>query len=443
MGVAGMAMHHTERFNRLATYLASYKLAMEGGARSKGLQISDDDFARYQKDDPKLAEAVASGKLTKQQFEAALYANKITLDSHVDYSRENAPKLLRGDNLTSKLMYQFQKYQIGMMQVLGRNATDMFDKTLDKDQRFVAGKTLAGILGTHATMCGAMGLPGFGLAAFVLNMNHKLLGNKDQPFDAEDSFRRLATQAFGRDFGDVISRGILYAPGVKNIAPADITDRLGMGDMASPSNSVGTFDRQNMLQYLGSTLTGPAGSMLGNLAEAYKLANQGDTWKATEQVLPKVFRDAAKLSRFYQEGITTESGNTVVSADELRSNPLNLAVAALGFQPQLEESDYANRSALQGAKAEMDDRRKALIHEYTQAMVKGDQDGVSSAQAAVQRFNQARMADGAYSELLKPTELTRSVMNRRVDDIRLRDGVSISPKQRGLMAYGLEDDTGQ
>ena len=282
MHAASYLPHHTEKFNRLTTAIAAYRLAMsDPGIAST---VKDADFLQHQKDHPNLT-------LTKQQYAAARYAEQITLDSHVDYSRENAPYIMQPGVLggaPTKLMFQFKKYQFGMLKVLSQSYGSMMDSSLPLAERKAGMRTFLGILGTHAVITGMMGLPGFGMAVFIKNMWDKFAGDKDVPHDAESEFRDMMTRALGRDAGDVASRGILYAPGLRNVLPVDITNRVGLGDLVISGGRVENIDRNNLMAYLGSVAGGPAASLLGNAADATKFMHQGDYQRAVEMMLPKV-----------------------------------------------------------------------------------------------------------------------------------------------------------
>ncbi|MGZ5183617.1 MAG: PLxRFG domain-containing protein [Caldimonas sp.] len=428
MRVASFMPHYTEKLNRIGTALAAYRMAIETprNVEKVGLGLSEQQYRQILADNPEYA------GMSRAQLQAARYAEKITLDSHIEYSRENAPYVMQqGVVPFGKLIFQFQKYQQGMIHALVRNAVDAFDKNLSGDERMAAAKTLLGIVGTHGLMTGAMGLPGYGLMAFAANAYHKLLGDKDRPFNADDSFRATLDRSLGKDAGDVVARGLFYLPGVRSVLPGDVTDRLGMGDVLTPTTEAGDINREDLLQYLGQALTGPAGALVGNVFDAYNHAHQGDTWKAAEDLMPKVMRDVSRTYRFYTQGVTTGSNNPVVPAASL--SPMDLMAQLIGFEPQKVQGAYANRAAVMDAKTELDNRRKVLLKEFADASMAGDESRMQDLRTAVQRYNAAQMQKGLFTELIKGQELSRAVIDRRLAAVRLREGVSLTPKQRALI----------
>ena len=434
MDAATYLPEKTEKVNRIASALAAYKAALENPHVVEKLTTEEMEAFR--------ARGGADG-LTDEQLMAARFAETCVADTHVDYSKENAAGIFQTSKFPlGQLMFQFQKYQQGMVHLLASQGMDMFNGEKDKATRAAAMRTLMGVLATHGVMTGAMGLPLVGTGMFNMNMYHKVLGDQDEPFDAEDSLRRFFDKTFGSVGGNVLLRGALYNPLTKDAVPADITDRLGLGDMLSPGSTVGKIDRQDLLQYMGSVLSGPTGSLLGQFADAYKFSRQGDQWKAGEQLMPKVMRDVSKTMRFYNDGVTTASNNLVMSKDQM--TPSILATQALGFQPQPIEEAYANRGGVENAKAELTARRTELLKMVTDARMSGNPEAVQAAMAHVQAFNAERGQDGLYHERINGNEMTRSYMNRRLGQVRLRNGVSLGPTERRLAQYEVNNpDEGQ
>ena len=434
MDAATYLPEKTEKVNRIASALAAYKAALENPHVVEKLTPEELEAFRARG---------GSDGLTDEQLMAARFAETCVADTHVDYSKENAAGIFQTSKVPlGQLMFQFQKYQQGMVHLLASQGMDMFNGEKDKATRAAAMRTLMGVLATHGVMTGAMGLPLVGTGMFLMNMYHKFLGDQDEPFDAEDSLRRFFDKTFGSVGGNVLLRGALYNPLTKDAVPADITDRLGLGDMLSPGSTVGKIDRQDLLQYMGSVLSGPTGSLLGQFADAYKFSRQGDQWKAGEQLMPKVMRDVSKTMRFYNDGVTTASNNLVMSKEQM--TPSILATQALGFQPQPIEEAYANRGGVENAKAELTARRTELLKMVTDARMSGNPDAVQAAMAHVRAFNAERGQDGLYHERINGNEMTRSYMNRRMGQVRLRNGVSLGPTERRLAQYEVNNpDEGQ
>jgi hypothetical protein len=464
MSISTFMPHHIERANRLLTMKAAYKLAiadpkvLAGAVDPKSEHyVSDEDHKNFLATHPDLGEKefiaatkdnpgqAAQKAMTKPQLAAARVAEGITADSHVDYGKTNSSGFLNSVKRMPVIGWaaQFQTYQFGMLKLLGQNASKAFDSSLPKAERAIAARTLAGVLGTHALMTGAMGLPGAGLMFLASNLYHKFLGNEDTPFDAETSFRNTLAQALGKDAGGVAARGILYSPGVKNVLPADITDRLGMGDLGNFFNQTRVGDKitaDTMMSYIGSEVTGPVGAMLGNMANMYQFEHEGQYERALEELAPKAFRDVLKTQRFASAGVTTGTGMPVVKPNELSST--DLAAQLFGFTPQKVAEAYAQRSAVTEAKAQLQDRRSELIKKYTRAFMAGDSAKVQDIRNDIQAYNNTQSQAGLVTQRLSYSTLAKGIQEQRMAALRLKGGVSVSPRDRMLRnEFGNYADT--
>lgn len=432
MHVASFLPHHTERFNRLVTFQAAYRLAMAHPEVIPAL-----DAETHAK-----ATELTPGKfdLNPQQLAAARFAQDTVNTTHVDYSGHNAAHIMQpGVVPFGEVMFQFQKYQQGMLSILGDSLADLFSKK-PAAEKWVAGKTLAGILTSHAAVTGLMGLPLVGTAVMLSNIYHKFFGDKDKPFDGDDALQKKMIDTFGPTWGEVALRGMLYAPGIKQIAPVDVTDRLGLGDVLAPTRQVGKINHDEWLKYIGSIAGGPSGSLLGQFADAYDYHEHGDDWKASEELMPKVMRDISRTIRFYNEGVTSKSGNEVISAEDMQKGPAFAQLA--GFEPQNMQETYANRRAVQNAQAELQERRKVLLKEATDARSSGDQARLQRVMADIQRFNNVRSQEGTYSMRIKGGEIMRSFKTRQKNNASLDHGVALKHSQQDLGMYSLGEGTG-
>lgn len=434
MAVASYAPHHVERANRMLTALSAFRLAMKDPKMAAGVNdagsehyISDQEHQQFKSTHPGLE------GMSKQELGAARLAEKITADSHVDYSSTNSSYVLGRLAKTPVIAWaaQFQKYQFGMLKVLGQNASRALDKSLTPAENKIAQRTLAGVIGTHALMTGMMGLPLAGLSILAANIYHKVLGNDDEPFDAETSFRNGLAKLLGKDAGDVAARGLLYAPGLRSVLPADITDRLGMGDLGNFANQTRVAEKINsdsLMAYMGSELTGPVGAMLGNLANMSEFMKEGGYQRAVEEALPKALRDLSKAQRFATAGVTTGTGMPVVSPEEV-STP-DIVSQLLGFTPQKVAEAYAQRSAMAQAKAQLEGRRAELIKRFTSAAMEGDD--TSDIRDEIKAFNTTQVEDGLRNQQLNMGTVFKVVQERKVAMRRLKGGISIAPRDRAL-----------
>ncbi len=438
MKIASFLPHHTEKFNRVVTGLAAFRNALTTPKIIDEFMPTDRVWQRVQEQYEGMFPDTAEGK---RQFAATQYAERIIADSHIDYSGWNAPSMMQpsgGAAGLKKMMFQFQKYQQGMLYQLTSDFSTAFLKSdVTREQKMIALRTMGGILGSHALVTGMMGLPGFGVAALAANLYHKFLGDQDEPFDAEATFERALTSAFGMTGGSVAARGILYMPGLRNLFPADVTDRLGMGDLlASPSN-VTKVSRDDALSYLMQLVSGPSSALVAQAVDSYNYFHEGDAWKGVEALAPKVFRDLSKVGRYSMDGVTSVQDSPIVKAKNIST--ADLVAQGFGFQPQDVRTAEANRGAITTALEQYNDRRQVLLKEYSVAAIGGDEATMQDTAEKIQKFNAAQMRHGLYVEVIKGQDMGRAVLYRRLGITRLAEGVSLSPRQRMLQQYGINN----
>lgn len=422
---ATLVPHHTERFNRLTMALTAYRLAM---ADNKLPLISQAEFDQYVADHPQ-------SQLTKKQLTAAKYAERAVQDTNVNYSEENAAYFMKKGGpgamrpIFTRLTVQFLKYQYGMFKILAQNA----GKLKDPGERAVAARTLAGIFATHATMTGLMGAPFAGAVMLTFNLLQKMFGDPNDPVDAETRFRNQLADSFGPEAGDVLARGALRLPGVRDVLPVDITGRVGLGDLLVGSNrgASSEIDKANTLAYLASVIGGPAISLVGNMADGFKQLSDGEFQKGLEAFLPKVVRDVSKGLRYMETGVTTAGNKPVLEAEDLSAG--DVAAQLVGFQSQRVESAFAQRGAFQRVQTSLQKRRSKLLRAYARAQKSGDVAAIAQARRNISEYNELQRSKKNFSEIISPRSMMRTDRQRQMDLLRLQNGVSPMPREMGLM----------
>jgi hypothetical protein len=436
MGVATFMPHHTEKFNRIITALAAYRLNMQDGKHVEGPSEGQASFDRFRQDFPDNFKPGGSMEtMTLRQYNSMRDAENMIDKSHINYGADNAPYLMQKgvSGSLGKLAFQFQKYQQGMLFELYHNTHAIFDKSLSPEERFAGFKTVAGVLGTHALMTGAMGLPGFGFAVAATDAYQFFLGDHDNPFEAEAAYRNTMAKIFGQQTAQVLDRGILYAPGIKDLIPADVTNRLGMGDLLSSARLTGAPSSDAFMGYFGQEATGATGALLSQIPEAMQAAHEGDSWRAAEDLLPKALRDVSKSIRYSQYGVNSVSGAPVVAQQALSTG--DLVSQALGLEPQDIATAQASRAAVSTAKAELQDQQTVLAKKYVDAVTQGGD--VQQAMDDIQQYNSSRGVNMQANMMIKPDDLSKAVKARFMAENMLAGGESLTGQNvRALGQYG-------
>jgi hypothetical protein len=463
MRYASYLPHYTEKFNRLATALASYRLAMDGFERAAGNPqargpvplASDSEYGSYAKthidEQQRLLQAgrvqQAAPPLTVQQFSAMRFAQKMVNDSHFDYSTENAPRWMRPNVFPlAKVMFQFKKYQIAMGYAVVNNAYQML-KNADPQERRIARRTFFGLLATHGIMAGSLGLPGAGAAIFMANLVGNMFGDEDEPWDAEAAYRTFLVDAMAgftddpqlrRQLGEMVARGGLRAPGVRDAMPGDISQRVGLGDLFSPVRlRQGDNTGRDKWNEIMASLFGPASSIGGDYFEAARYFQANQPSKGFEMMMPKVVRDMLRAERFATQGVTTTRDNVVMSPDKISQG--DIIAQLFGFTPSRIMESYEARGAVEGARRQVSARRQSLLKSYSEAVISGDQDELAEVRADIRRFNEVRRAN--QEPAIQAQDMLRSVQERRRFEKELTNGVRLRRNEQSFARYGAFANT--
>lgn len=396
MRAMGVVPHQVEVVNRVMTALAAYRLEVGKGS---------------------------------SKAEATEYAKKVLDKTHIDYSATNAPYWLKpGVVPFGKLLFQYRKYQIGMLSLLGnqwRNAL----KGESPEVRREARRMLFGLHVNHALMTGAMGLPGIGTAFFIANLLNAAFGDEDEPFEAEAEFRKYLAESFG------VEEGMVAAKGLPTLLGIDLSRNVGMGDIAAPIRLL-RDDKKGRDLYTEVLMAG-LGPTIGGLgpqfAEGISAMANGDYYRGVEGLSPRFVRDMTRALRMSDEGLTTKAGQTVFEPDEIAA--WDIALQALGVPSTFVTERQAAVSAVEGAKRTISDRRSELTRAYVQARTNGDSEALSAALEQIREYNAKRRAK--REPIIKPQDLLKAYKQRRQYSADVNEqGISLPRRQRALGEYG-------
>ena len=392
----GVAPHQIEVINRVMTALAAYRLE-----KSKG---SD--------------EAASTD-----------YALRVLDKTHLDYSSTNAPYWLKpGVVPLGKLLFQYRKFQLGMITLMANQTKQLFSK--DPVTKAEAKRALIGLFGVHALMTGAVGLPAVGSIFFIANLVNAVFGDEDEPWDAEVEFRRYIAEAFGVEAGAVVAKGLPMLMGV------DLSRNVGLGDIAAPIRVLRADSKEGRdlyLEVLAATLGPTIGGLGPQFADGIQAFANGDLYRGAEGVTPRFMRDIIRAARLTDEGLTTKSGSTVFKPEDIAS--WDVALQALGVPSRTLSERSAAVGAVEGAKRDVKGRREELTRAYVKARRSSDQAALARIQADIREFNAARRARDEPQ--LKVKDLIQSFKNRQQYQQEVNpQGVRLTKAERAFGAYG-------
>lgn len=321
-GIARQFPKTVEAINRSVSALASYRLEMErSGDHARAVQFAQDT-------------------VNMTQF---------------NYSTSNSAPWMRHPAM--RLALQFKKYGLGMYQMLGEQAA-IAVRNENPGDRARAIKSLSYTLGMHALMAGTMGLPTEPLKLAVTAANG--LGLTDWSWgDVEDAQREAMSDLFGKEFGEVVSRGIPRAAGI------DLSSRMGLDTLMGPFGEPRSNEAQDYKAWAWDALAGAPAGLVADWGSGINSLASGDFLRAAEKMIPvKVVTDSIKAYRVATEGnVSARTGKQTMS-------PYSIGEAvtkAAGFTPAREAENYEASSSFYRAKGNMESKRKEFQREWVEA----------------------------------------------------------------------------
>ncbi|EJR3664192.1 PLxRFG domain-containing protein [Vibrio cholerae] len=380
MNIIGWAFHHAEVFNREVTYIAAYRLAMK--------KHGDHEKA--------IADAI-----------------KDTWDSHFDYSSINRARFMQSDMAAVAL--QFKQYSQNMTYYLWANlAKALKGETLEV--KSMARKQLLGTLASTFFIGGAGALPLWAIT-MAIEAAQEIVGDDDEPFDAETELKRMLAEAFGKENAALIWHGALPS----------ISGRISLNDLWVRSINrdvdASTAYVEYMKQALGPVLGGIGVSWAQGLADI----SNDQFAHGIERIPPKAIKDVLKTARYINEGgVTTKNGDEIVSdltAFELLGQASGFAIGRANLQ-------YDENNAIKNYETFIVKRRQSLMNAYYTAYRLKDGEAMKAMMVKIRKFNQSQY--GKRNPIT--TEILRQSLKVRARKRSItQNGVQVNPKMNSLV----------
>jgi hypothetical protein len=380
--------HHTEVVNRIATALAAYRME-----RQLDLKNGTNN--------------------------ATSYAEKIVADSHLDYTAENAPRLMRSGMFSGagKLIFQFKKYQQGMIFL---NFKLLRDAIKEGKITGEAGKAWMYLMAGQMAIAGTAGLPFFGILAGLASVVAGM-GGGDEDKDFKLAFYNGLKDAVGETTARLIMKGAPAA--FLNI---DVSNRAGMGDLLNPVKfaRVGNNGHDTVAGYL-MALAGPTASIAANYTDAYMKAANGDYRDAVRTVMPRFIQGPMDAMQMAEEGMITKRGNRYVAPEDVGT--WDIIAKGLTFTSTDQRDLAENKAAFETAVHNRDSARHNLLNKYSKASLRGED--MTDIMEQIAEFNKKYPAKG---ERIDQGTLMKSRRAQQVYERDLRNGVRVQKNNARL-----------
>ncbi|BCK19437.1 hypothetical protein VCSRO5_3427 [Vibrio cholerae] len=380
MNIIGWAFHHAEVFNREVTYIAAYRLAMK--------KHGDHEKA--------IADAI-----------------KDTWDSHFDYSSINRARFMQSDMAAVAL--QFKQYSQNMTYYLWANLAKAL-KGETPEVKSMARKQLLGTLASTFFIGGAGALPLWAITT-AIEAAQEIVGDDDEPFDAETELKRMLAEAFGKENAALIWHGALPS----------ISGRISLNDLWVRSINRDVDASTAYVEYMKQALGPVIGGIGVSWAQGLSDISNDQFARGIERIPPKAIKDVLKTARYINEGgVTTKNGDEVVSdltAFELLGQASGFAIGRANLQ-------YDENNAIKNYETFIVKRRQSLMNAYYTAYRLKDGEAMKSVMVKIRKFNQSQYGK---RNPITTESLRQSLKVRARKRSITQNGVQVNPKMNSLV----------
>jgi len=376
--------HHSERFNREATFVAAY-LASARKAQQDGKTLD--------------------GDLIRELSQQAINDTEFTLGGTAAAGRPTVAQTGVGNILFLFKRFAISKYY--MMMRLGKDAMS----NMNPEERRAAQKGLAGFMAMTGLMAGLGGMPLMGAFGVLYNM----FADEDED-DFEAATRKL------------VGEGV-YGGLTNQVLGADIANRISMNSLLyrKPIIDKDQSNLWTLIEQLGGPVVGVGLSVERGVKDMF----DGEVYRGIESMVPAAVRNGMKTLRFIRDGATTRRGDPIT--EEI--NPYNLVMQGLGFAPQsyIQALEF-NKNNRRRQEA-INNRRTKLLRKRNMARREGDFQEVNEIDRAIMEFNQS-LPRGAEKSIISSDTKRRSAASFGRTTGKMRGGMTYTPfMEKSLREY--------
>lgn len=294
------------------------------------------------------------------------YVGQVMANSMFLYSQDAVARVLTPAGPVGKvapLTTVFLNFQVEATAKIFREMRAMFnaaDPTRQKEARTF----LAMMASSLIVFAGTAGLPFMTVMASVIENIVDLLGDDDEPYNLEASWRMLLNETFGTGFGEAVTRGL---PRLLN---ADMSTRVGLQDLAPFSRLMSTHQTwKEAADNWSSDLLGAPFAMMRSVFEGAEMIADGNVLSGMERAFPVAVRNLIKTVTLTEKGFVDQSGNAIPI---LSAGASDYLWQALGITPgQL--ADYRFRSFSGKERSQVLSRQATVLrNQMYQAIESGD-----------------------------------------------------------------------
>lgn len=320
--------------------------------------------------------------------ESAAYATNVVSNSMFDYQNWNTARQLGKQGFAgpiTPLLTQFMSYSIQMTEKLYSEVLGSFAKPrpgesaeATKARKAESRRFLMGHLTAVTALAGSLGLPFATVFAAVIERLVDQFDDDDDPFDATAAYRGFLANVLGKDFAEVVSRGLPRA------LDFDISARAGEQNLLPFSEFLA--DRRPWKEAVESSAgrsLGAVPSMISNIITGGGKIADGDLLGGMKDALPVAFKGPIEAYRLTEQGYVDTRGT------KLPMSPKASAILwqLLGFSPS-ERAEYDETRGDQAARRGVITREAGKLRSgIVRAVMSGDSAKAKELIARAQQFD--------------------------------------------------------
>ena len=367
--MAGLMAHYTEVVNRVSSALAAFDLE----------RAKSQDIAR-----------------------ATEAAHRTVFDTQIDYSEHNAPRQVTKHGFAGKLTplaLAFQKYNIGVMELLYRTAKSALKPAVtdaEKAERAVAMKQMLGVMGTTTLIAGALGVPAMN---FMSGVYDRLRGEDAQgnPSDVKADFTNWVESWAGHRFGDALVHGM------PRLAGGDLSQSVGLADLVPFTDlMMKRQDWKDKASDFATSALGPAYGVVTSFAKAADQIASGNVAAGVATGMPHAFTGAVKAMIDAGNGEFTDShGNKL----PIKATSWDNVVQAMGITPTAKAEHQEIQGEVSQRNYVMTRNQQRVRSSAVQMVLNGNEQGATDIVSAWNRAHPqwaiSNLAQAIHEEQLR------------------------------------------
>lgn len=280
---------------------------------------------------------------------AMKFAREKVIDTMGDYAGWNAAPIF--NHPIGRLALQFKKYAQKTYFLLGKTA----GAALRGDKE--AMKAFAGIMATHVSVAGMLGMPLEPIKAGFIAANLMGLTNSNYS-DFEQWAREIAAKNLGVGGGQIVTRGLPRYLGV------DLSSRMGLESLIFPMGEPKSRKPDDLLAYAAKAFAGAPIGMIMEYPSGVQAIWEGKVAEGLEKLVPlKMWADSLQAYRKFEEGKRTPTGRETMSP----YSGSEVVRKVMGFTPGREAEEGELRGAMMGDQRRQREDRSKLVSRWVMA----------------------------------------------------------------------------